>query len=50
MLDGDFTPLPSILRYTQKNRRNNILTQMGGVYTFWTSKISTNNFYFRQIL
>ena len=26
------------------------LTQMGGVYTFWTSKISTNNFYFSQIL
>ena len=40
----------SILRYITKNRRNIILTQMGGVYTFWMSKISTNNFHFSQNL
>ena len=50
MLDGDFTARPEDPSIYLKSRRNDILTQMGGVYTFWTSKISTNNFYFRQIL
>ena len=50
LLDGDFTPLPSILHYVTKNRCKIILTQMGGAYTFWTSKICTNNFYFSQNL
>ena len=50
MLGGDFTARPNDPSIYLKSRRNDILTQMGGVYTFWTSKISTNNFYFSQIL